>query len=359
MLTIHYGINYGSALQTCALFQYLKDRYEEVEVINYIPERYKQDQAFKVLKPSKTNVKRMLYQMLTRNKKKVSLQKFDEFYKENIVLTKVMYSIDELKRYCADFDYLIVGSDQVWNSDYNKGIDPVYYLAFASSDCKKIAYAASCGKDNYSEEEWIKIRELLSDFRKISLRESNMTNTFNSKGITASFVCDPVFLLSVDEWKIKTKEVLDIPDDYLLIYCLDSDKDALIELGNRIAKTKGLKTVLISFFSVIANKKVDYYVEGYGPAEFLSLMQNASYVVTNSFHGVAFSIRFNKQFVVAKRKYYNSRITSLLDELGLSHRYIEPDSDIADFDDICFGEVEIRLNTYVQTSEKYIQESII
>lgn len=102
-------------------------------------------------------------------------KKYISYLKENTSVSKPIYSMEKAKTEFGDYDYLIAGSDQIWNSEYNQGIDEMYYLGFASRKSSKIAYAASCGKEEYSEEEWDRIRKFIRRFysdkpqRKISV----------------------------------------------------------------------------------------------------------------------------------------------------------------------------------------------
>lgn len=358
IITIHYGVNYGSVLQSYALQEYLKQKGNNAEIINYIPERYIKSNKISLTKNGKLAFKELVYQIITSKKKRKSLATFEQFLSDNVSIGNKIYSFDELSDISKKYDILIVGSDQVWNSDYNAGVDAAYYLAFAKDNVVKIAYAASCGKESYTEDEWRKISGLLSGFKAISLREADMVDYFSDRGINAVHVCDPIFLLSDKEWEKLMDNSKRIQDEYLLIYCLDSDKDKLIRIGKSIAAQRGLKTVLVSYYSAFPNKNIDYLLEGCSPGIFLSLMKNASFVVTNSFHGTAFSILFNKQFVVAKRKKYNSRIDSLLTVFGLMNRYVDLDEHELTKPCIDFREVNRAKTLFIDKSKLFIKESI-
>lgn len=358
LLTIHYGINYGSALQAYALYHYLSKIGYDVELLNYIPERYLKQRRFTFTNKGQLDFKEFIYKLLTLRKKRHCLSIFNSFLVSKTKMGKELYNSKELQEATQQLDAIIVGSDQVWNNKYNQGIDPNYYLSFANDNIKKVAYAASCGVDNYSSTEWNAIKQYLSSFTSISLRESSMVNTFAKEGIDSVLVCDPVFLLSDEEWELIMEPVQNVPDDYLLIYCLDSDKNRLIEIGNKIANEKKLKTILLSYYSLLPNNQVDVVVEGCGPTSFISLIRNASFVVTNSFHGTAFSILFNKQFVVSKKESYNSRIYSLLNELDLLDRYIDLDGYSIDKNDINYDLVNPVKQSLITASETFIEMSI-
>ena len=173
IISIHYGVNFGSALQAIALSQYLKQNFEFecVDVINYIPKRFKRINRLKNI--SGHGAKYFMHGLIRMSRFEKTNKKYISYLKENISVSKPIYSMREAKAEFGDYDYLIAGSDQIWNSEYNQGIDEMYYLGFASENTTKIAYAASCGKEEYSDTDWDKIRKLLETFSAISLREKS------------------------------------------------------------------------------------------------------------------------------------------------------------------------------------------
>ena len=145
------------ALQAIALSQYLKQNFEFecVDVINYIPKRFKRINRLKNI--SGHGAKYFMHGL-------IRMSRFEKTNKKIYILSKRkispfqsrIYSMREAKAEFGDYDYLIAGSDQIWNSEYNQGIDEMYYLGFASENTTKIAYAASCGKEEYSDTDWDK-----------------------------------------------------------------------------------------------------------------------------------------------------------------------------------------------------------
>lgn len=322
IITIHYGINYGSALQSYALSRYMS-RFEdnEVTVINYIPKRYTKTRRYLRTNNYISGIKKILYLLAVAPNTFRYQIIFDRFLKNYLPLGKKLYTISDLENIYGKYDLLISGSDQVWNTDYNEGVDPAYYLTFASKKTKKISYAASCGKDLFSREELTICKKYWSEFDYLSLREDVTTKMFNDMGFeTAIQVLDPIFLLSETEWmQILPKRKIKEP--YVFIYALDGDTMKAIEIAKRIAKEKGLKIVMVSYGHIWSHdSNCDYYLKARNPLQFLSLIANSDYVVTNSFHGIAFSLRFRKQFIPVPREKYNNRIESILRLTGLEKR---------------------------------------
>lgn len=326
IITIHYGINYGSALQCFALSKYLGITYPKcnISVINYIPERYRPLKRYFSTNKSVKGIKKAIYLILSAPNKFRYQLLFDKFLKKNIPLGRKMYSSGQVEKNYTDFDLLITGSDQIWNTDYNGGIDPLYYLTFGNSNTIKISYAASCGKDWFDENELTKCISLWKQFDEISLREDVTKEAFQSLGFSeAKQVLDPVFLLSQEDWK-KFLPEREIREPYVFIYSLEGDEEKALDIATKIAQEKRIKVAMISYGHIWNNNsRVDYYLRAKDPFQFLSLLENANYVVTNSFHGVAFSIRFRKQFIPIKRKKYNNRLDSILRMVKLEDRLIE------------------------------------
>lgn len=359
IITIHYGINYGSVLQCYALAKFLSEFGKDVEVINYIPNRYTKKRRYLATEKSISGLKKAVYLLLVAPNTFRYQCIFDSFIKKYIPIGKKIFKYKELENIYSDYDVLITGSDQVWNTDYNEGIDKAYYLTFGSNTSRKISYAASCGKDGFSQEEERICRDYWSKLDAISLREDVTTSWFHNIGFNHAInVLDPVFLLSQEEWK-SIASPREINEPYIFIYALDGDTKGPIRIANNIAKGRNLKVVMISYGHFWSREDgCDYYLTARGPQQFLSLISNADFVVTNSFHGIAFSLRFRKQFIPVKRGKYNNRIESILRLVGLEERLNTNDhlSQIStiDYD----NSVDKIIESMEQKSKSFLQENI-
>lgn len=361
IITIHYGFNFGSALQAYALVHYINSEYSDVnaKLINYIPNRYSFKRRFLSTNKFSNLLKKILYLAVVAPQRIRNQRVFDSFLINNIPMTMKFTKFDDGANICKEYDLLITGSDQVWNSDYNEGVDPMYYLKFASEKTKKISYAASCGKDDYSLDEWNDIKRLLSDFSGISLREKSSKDLFYKNGFNnVTLSLDPIFLLSAEQWSELALPPKKPPKDYVLVYSLDSDESDIIRIANEVAKAKGLKTVVISYSHIWNRYNADVVYRNQCPNVFLWLIKNAQYVVTNSFHGVAFSISFQKQFVAVKRRKYNNRLDSILKIMNLTNRYIPFDKSFDDREDIDYSIVNEFKSMYVKKSKEYLKTFI-
>ena len=238
-------------------------------------------------------------------------------------MSKRFTNSSDLRSYCSSYDIYIAGSDQIWNSNYNGCVDSVYFLDFAPDNAKKVAYGARFGKSELEEYEIEDTRRLLKNFSAISVREMQAETIVNKLGYEAVHVLDPTMLLDKSVWEarfpIKKKM-----QPYVLVYALNHEEKELIRLARIIADKYKLKVRLISF-SYFGEKSpgLDECLTYQSPDKFIKLMLGAEWIVTNSFHGVAFSINLNKQFIAVKRKLYNSRLESILKTVGLSSRMVQ------------------------------------
>lgn len=361
IITIHYGFNFGSVLQAYALCHYLNDEVENMDakLINYIPPRYSFKRRYLTTNKVNNPLKKVVYLMLVAPQRIKNQRIFEGFLKKNVPMTHKIFNINEAQKVTTSYDLLITGSDQVWNSDYNEGIDPMYYLAFAPKSARKISYAASCGKDDYTENEWSSIHQLLKDFYSISLREKSTRDLFFTHGYKKVVQClDPIFLLDKDTWKKLARAPRKKVNGFVLVYCLDSDEDDLIRIAKEVAEEKDLKTAIISYSHFWNKYDVDCVYRNQTPNVFLWLLTNADYVVTNSFHGVAFSINLEKQFVAVKRRKYNNRLDSVLEITGLLDRYIDYDKHFDNRKDIDYSNINRTKDQLINYSKHYLTDVV-
>ena len=325
IVTMHRGNNFGSALQVYALSETLKNLGHNPVVLDYIPRRIN----------FRLNLGRMIknlflgkslhgkYEALRGIMILVSSQRqYNRFFKEKVNLTRPYYSYDELVNDCPVADIYMTGSDQVWNSFHNGGIEYVFFLDFVPEHAKRISYAASFGKERLDEWEISETTRLLKKYQAISVRESSALTILKNLGITNGVhVLDPTLLLSKEEWlkRIpKNKE----QDKYLLIYSVEPNKTDLIEYAKLIANRLNLKIYLVEW-GLRKYPGVDKMLSLLPPLELMSYFANAEFIVASSFHGTAFSINMNKQFMSVAPKKFSTRAKSLLDLVSLSDRYVE------------------------------------
>lgn len=350
IITIVKVNNYGAELQAFALQKKLELMGYHAEVIDYL---YYKNWRFKDTKESQPFIPMSRKEKLTywikyrfinflidrilpilnsavRNRN----NRFESFHKINTKFSKTFFSYQELYHAKLDYDIFMVGSDQVWNPAASSTIEP-YFLTFAPKDAKKISYASSFGVSQIEDQLKEKYKTLLNNINTISVREdSGIKLVKQLTGKDATQVADPTLLLSKQEWTNYMKLYPNMPPRYILIYQL-SDSDAIVNLACRISSERNIPIFRICkrAFNVRKDRGINNILDA-GPSEFLSLFYNAEYIITNSFHGTAFSVNFNKPFftVVSSTKKNNARMQSLLELMNLKDRLIYDNINIKTID---------------------------
>lgn len=327
ILTFHRVINYGAVLQVFALTKFLSDLGYEVRIIDYMCPALQQKHKKRHIKDIKTIKGLIQYALIGKSFNKKH-GKFTDFI-ESVGLTTTIEDSKELATVSKNFDIIIVGSDQVWNTNLTK-YDPAYLLDFAT--CKKASYAASFGVSSVNDNDIEYFREALQKFNYISVREQEGAEIISKLiGQDVPIVLDPVFLLTKEQWTEvvgkKSKGVKDTKD-YIVIYKFGKSKK-MEEFAKRLSKENGYKIKMITMAKrpMIGVHKV----KAASPFEFLELMINSKYVVTNSFHGTSLSIQLNKEFFVdllSEKLKVNSRLNNVLRLFHLEDRLVDRNLDL-------------------------------
>ena len=313
IITIHSVYNYGAMLQAYALEVYLSNQGYDAEIIDYRPYFICRHYQFfwhdLILNPRASIT--LIKQILLKRKK---FSNFREFFTKNMRVSNRAYYNGKDLELCG-YDVLITGSDQIWNEHITGG-DENFLLKFANKVQIRIAYSSSFGVSNISDEWASKVSQGLVDFYRIGVREEegqNIINEFDSD-IVSEVVLDPVFLLSRDNWVSLSEDQLTPDYQYILVYSLEIS-DELRGYIDKLREITEFQVVSIHPFEE-DNDYSDLCVSNAGPKQFISLINNANYIVTNSFHGMAFSILLNKEFIAVPHTKTGSRMTSLLSRCG-------------------------------------------
>lgn len=324
VVTIIDNTNYGTYLQALATCKLL-DKENDVILLNY--EREKCSPISSLKRRIKKNNKIRLWDILSQliiipAKRKFLCNEISRYIKLSKKITKNKVS----EKNIPDADIYLTGSDQVWNTEYNEGIDTFFYLGFVPSGRKKVCYAASIGQDTIDSKYIPEIKDLLLDYSKITLREKKSISLLNSIGINnVENVLDPTLLITKENWAELFKIKKECKEQYILVYSVEVDKTKkLIELANKLAKKNNLKVYLIENGNPFKhyNRVVDKVYYSPSLKKFIELFYNSQFIIASSFHGTAFSINFNKPFFVLLPNKYNIRINSLLEDFGLQNRAI-------------------------------------
>ena len=305
--TFNRANNYGAMLQCYALKTVLKALGSPTSVINYKPKA----RFFSLREFIKKTI--FLPWLIHVNHQ---FEKFRKPYLTDMPFIKR----NQLQDLNNQFDCFITGSDQVWNMD-GSGYDTSYLLDFISVNNKKYSYAASIGKAQLDSKEKEILSRYLKLFQVVSVREKSavaLAKELSGNNEVRSDL-DPTLLLGKEEWSkiaVPPKE-----KDYILLYLMNNNP-AIRNFARSLAQKKGLKLILLST-SPLPYRGIKITCPT--PQEWVGYFMNAKYIVTNSFHGLAFSINFNKDFFIdllpppAK---VNSRLQDLLALTNLENRLI-------------------------------------
>lgn len=327
LITIHLGANFGSILQTIATAKVFKGHQFDTEIINYIPERCTWKRFFlQSIKTVRNFIKMFFAFPVTVANNHI----YNSYLAKFANVSKAIYKSDNFVEVCPKADIYVTGSDQVWNSSYNEGFDGHYFFENFPADAVKVAYSSSVGNVKIGKEEYDKMKTALHSYKAISVREVSAKELIESMGYEVVHLLDPTFMLNADEWKPYMSERM-IREPYLLVYLPYNTHDRVLiyKSVRKIADRKKLKVIAFSW-NIFPDKLADKTIFFANPGDFLSLMYYAEYVITNSFHGTAFSINLNKQFSVYAPTGYATRIISILDLCALNGRLLESDEIISD-----------------------------
>ena len=323
IVTFNKAHNYGAMLQEYALLKKTSE-FGNSKILNYddfnIAKNYKYI-GFgygPLRKRIKIIIKYLVFFYINRKRYKA----FKKFEKKYINLTNERCTgVKDVNKCLEKVDVLIAGSDQVWNPQITNGLDDVYTLNIPSQNMKKISYAASIGKDVIDVGFQNEYKAKLSRLDLISVREESGANALQNiiKNKKIDVVLDPTLLLTRNDWNRIANNGIYENKKYILAYIVDENLEQ-IKIVDKISELTGLK--VIHFEKIGHYKNILKSAYTYGPESFVSLIKNAEYVVTTSFHATVFSIIFNKKFWVVPHKTTGSRVTDLLAKLGISNRVV-------------------------------------
>lgn len=360
LITIHWANNYGASLQTFATVKALS-KYGEVSVLDYRNTYINKGMTWIRLGYKPRDLLRMGKDLLRLLPRYRVIKKFEDFSYKHLNLTLPLQESEDFKNVANEFDIFITGSDQIWNPEIvseNNELDTHYFLDFVHGK-KKFSYASSIGAHIYTDMEKPIIKGLLGDFCSIAVREKDsslyLSELLNKK---VEHVLDPTLLYKKEQWleffNISEKK----PDEpYILVYAL---KNSLLlkQTIEKLAKILKYRVITINQ-EPFTNYKCDKHIKDAGPDEFLELFANASFVVTNSFHGTCFAVNFNIPFVIASPQIGVIRIENFLSSVGVRDRIVSSDYQIlqAINNKLDFNAINNKLGILRDDSKKYIEKS--
>lgn len=332
-------LNYGTQLQAYSMCTYLKNNGQDIDFINYLT--HKED----VIRYGKKNLSHQIKRVIKKGKQ-ISLNrrmakigndniealknrqyKFNVFMKNSLPLTK-KYTATDLLNISDCYDLYIVGSDQVWSPKY---LDGRFFLDFVENKNKLVAYAPSFGVNSLDPEITERVSKWIQRFEYLSVREIAGKEIIKElTGKEVPVVLDPTFLFNKDEWYSNFEASNQQDEKYILCYFL-SENSYYWKVVSKIADILGLKVIIVPNTPDDFECPYEKYID-VAPIDFAKMIYDASYVITDSFHGTAFAINFGIDFLTLARfsekskESENSRVKSILELLDFDDRFIVSDT---------------------------------
>lgn len=349
VFTIWHCGNYGAEMQAYATVKALRSIGCDVEIIDC---------------PLSNNIPRSLKHRLGAylNSLTPASKAFVAFWSENFPKSRRYYSIDDLRNDPPKADVYLVGSDQVWNHQITEGMHNVFYLDFGPKDVRRVSYASSFGISKWVEDPKYTayVHGCLSRFAAIACREKTGVKLMNTVfNLGATMVLDPTLLF--DDYSELVGNVSET--NTLAYYSLDPlVKNELDDYVPFLAEQLGLSLKECNHITCYVHNRIWSRTSIY---EWLKTIAAAKLVVTPSFHGLAFSLIFNRQFIIVQPENTgrSSRIVDLLSELGLSDRFFTSIKDVEESKiwerPIDYNSINGKLAGLRQLSFDYLKKAVL
>lgn len=356
-ITCHDVYNVGASLQAYALEQYLTEQGHDVEIIDYKPDYLSRHYSLSVVSNPRFDrpLVRQAY-LLVKLPGRLAARyggrkkSFDLFRQSMLRVTAKRYdSAAALRDDPPEADVYIAGSDQIWNPLFRNGKDEAFFLAFVPDGRKRISYAASFAVEALAEEDRARMKPWLEKLDAVSVRETSGVRLLESMGLHGEQVCDPVFLLTREQWAALAVQ----HPSGVFIYDFDSSEQ-ILQMAD--ALSEGLNKPIVSVFPMPHAARI---CKDMGPREFLGAIASADVVLSNSFHATAFALLFHKDFfVVERREKINTRMRDLLESVGLAGRMIRSAEEIDGAEAIDWALVDHRLLQIIEHSKAFLRDSL-
>lgn len=334
LLTFHDTNNWGSYLQTYGLYKKICDLGYECDVIDYQCESIRKREV-----PTSFtftfNPKQLLLEILLKPAIRRKYRNLHDFLHKNMTLSEIVVR-ENVKCVSDKYDKFFVGSDIVWGMDIIAK-DTTYFLDFIQDNNKKYAFASSIGNP-WTDEDKLLIKPYLNTFKSIAVRENESADWVEELiSKRPKVVCDPTMLIEPCEW-VKLASDIYNGKKYVLVYF---PTEANIKDAISYSKHHGISCYVINLSLPL---KGVTNVNPVTMGDFLSLFLNATFVFTGSYHGMLFSIYFNREFAYYNRA-HKSRMNTLAQKLGVLDRDGN-ENDVANMNPIDYNKVNEAVNSY-------------
>ncbi|MBQ6431383.1 MAG: polysaccharide pyruvyl transferase family protein [Oscillospiraceae bacterium] len=355
MITFHTPKNYGAVLQAYSLMTFLKQYSPDVKVIDFNTPHLRSIYPLNSKPARMKAVPHYLLNLLLTGQKKRKYAKFERFIARRFDLTRRYESLEELRADPPEADCYVTGSDQVFNPNRIAEEREAFCLNFGGEEIKRIAYAASFGVKAIPEEKRQETAAALAGFQSISVREKSgvsIVQALTNKEPVETL--DPVFLEDKAFWSEAAVPRPVGSEPYMLYYRLMGGKES-DEAARRASKKRELRLVVVT--DGFLTWRADTVLRDVGPLELLDLYKNAEYVATDSFHGVAFSLVFEKQFLFTDHNpKLAERAVNLMERAGCAQCACL-NGGTGD-EHVDYTEVSATIGALVERSKQFIEEAL-
>lgn len=365
IITFHNSYNCGSMLESYAIQKKISDiKKTKVEIINFSNDGQHEIYAEWYKNNSLKNIIKNILIFPARKRIKNNNQMYEKFKNEHFNLTKSYSNINELSD--EDYDYVVSGSDQIWNITIEDG-DDAYFLPWVKK-AKKIAYAPSFGAKKIKDytDDYKKYCDYINGYDFLSVRENNgQTWIKEMTGKKVPILLDPTLLLKREDYDKLVDNNISTPEKYIFFYSPGFDKK-ICEYVKKISEKYNLKVITWSTKSYYIKrvKRFGFELAEYeNPSSYLYYVKNAELVLTTSFHGTIFSTIYNKKFITIKNGGMygdDDRVITLLNQLEMMDRLIPHifDENFDYMKDIDYSKYNEKVNKLSKISEDYLRKSL-
>lgn len=359
IMTFPNSASFGAVLQMYALYRVIAELGADVEIVNYHSAFMKAElhTDIKKISVAQRRIKVWLKHQL-HCRQRYLFKSFEN--RLNKYPRRPFCDRTQLQKLSDRYDKVVCGSDQVWNPDITDG-DLSFFLDFCGNDTERIAYAPSFGIAEFSNSFCDSIQRELVKFSSLSAREiegQQLVQQLTRQEVP--LVLDPTFLLTETQWQELEQWHPAVKNDYILYYAV-SDSCGMRDFCMKLAEKENKQVVIVggNVLKQVCNKNNRItYAWDISPGQWLSLIRNAWCVVTNSFHGTAFSINYHKSVYVRIPEGTSSRLEQIIRTAGLEDRVIHPES-VGDNTPIDYSRVEEKLVRARALSRSYLSNAIL
>lgn len=365
IITFASAHNYGALLQAYAMQKYLEKIGIEANIINYRPKEI--DNVYRLYKIKKTKnfpkkvvlkIAKIMKTNTIESWRKEKFNNFENFINNTLKTTRPYKKLGQIQSAYLDYDILIAGSDQIWNTDLTRGFKPAYFLEFGKKDAIRLSYAASLGREDIDKKYVLFYKRYLKNLDYISVREESMIpviQEFTEKEVVK--VLDPTLLLSKSDYEELRKESKFKDKKYIYVHFIGKD-EKVMEIADKVSTELNIP-ILHNYAKKIFDNELDYHYSE-SPEQIIDTVKNAEMIITNSFHLTVLSIIYNKKFITIPHAKRPERMKNLLGMLDLENHLIEDVRIMPELNDlkIDYKKVENLLSIEREKSIKFLKKAI-